>query len=458
MRTSKAFVALLLATIFSAAFLQAPYPARAQSSTIPISQEYASGDIQIPPYYNLLAWYSWVNINGTHMIFLALHSNQQPSPVFSFAGQAYNISSGSRVFVGNALLAMEVYNDTNHNGHLDANYSSTPPITELKYTLIMNASQTFTTTNVTKTVINGIPHYRWGASYGTIQAILINATAPEYGYGGGMAIANANIDYVSMFYDYSLSGNTTFLKTSYRIGNVTLTPLYPNSPVISLQGLSLSLLHATITVASKQLTVIAGNSPYNSQNNTAASPFNAAQVNVDNTLAYEFRFKDNYTLLTNPITTLPAVYLASPINSVPPNAFQGYYYQPLVRVQDYLKGQLPDIAGLPSTSDLNYSATQFLYRVSYPVWSGHAVNHDPTYVAHVSTTSTSTQPPSQPPPNQPPQSQPPTTLHPTPLPPQLPTNVLYVAALTGLLALLVAVNGMRRPGKNAQAVDEPLGG
>ena len=429
LRRSRIFVVVLLALVaFSTVFLQAPGLAKAQSSSIPLSQEYASGDIQVPYYAGgtLLLWYSWININGTHVMFLALHSNQADSPVFSFVGQAYNTSSGSRAFVGNALLAMEVYNDTNNNGYLDANYIS--GTTELRYTLIMNASQTFTPHPVNKTLINGTPHYGWGITYGSIQAILINATQPGYGYGGGMPASYAMIDHVSMFYDYSVSGNTTFLKTSYQIGNVTLIP--PRSPGVTLQGLSLSLLHATLTVASKQLTVEAGNAPYNSQTKQPASSFNAAQVKVDDIVAYEFRFKDNYTL-TNTLATYPAVYVASPIDSLPPGAFQGQYFAPLVSAEQYVGGQLPDIAGLPSSSNLDYSATQFLYRISYPVWSGQALQHDPTYVAHLGGTST---------PN---------------LTQGLPTGILAAAVVTGSLALLVAINGMRPARKTVEPVTGP---
>jgi len=119
----------------------------AQSSSIDLSKEYASGDVDVFPY--LQAWYTWININGTHTIFLALHSYQAQSPVSAFVGQGYNTTSGSKVFVANALLAMEVYNDTNANGYLDANYGA--GTTELKYLLVMNASQTFTVNPVQKT-------------------------------------------------------------------------------------------------------------------------------------------------------------------------------------------------------------------------------------------------------------------------------------------------------------------
>ncbi len=428
MQKRRQVLALMQAAIILSVMIVQTLPldlVSAQSSSIPLSQEFASGDLQVSTY--LQAWYTWVNVNGTHTIFLALHSQQAQSPVFAFVGQAYNTSSGSRVFVGNAMLAMEVYNDTNKNGFLDANYATGS--TELKYTLIMNASQTFTTNPVHKTSINGSPHYLWGITYGSVQAILVKAIAPDYGYGGGTMATDAIIDHVTMFYDYSLSGNTTFLKTSYDIGNVTLASWTP--PGITLQGLSLSLLHTTLTVSSKQLTVTASNSPYDSQVNTTPSLVNVAEVKVDNILAYEFRFKDNYTLFQNPATSYPAVYLASPSNSLPTNAFQGAWYDPLIRVQNYVQGQLPDIAGLPASSNLNYSTSKLIYRISYPTWAGNALTHDPTYVAHLGPGTVSTSPP-----------------------PSLPTTILAVAVFTGVLALVVAVHSFSRSRKHRRSSDE----
>src|SRR6267378_1930475 len=348
----------------------------AQSSAIDLSKEYASGDVDVFPY--LQAWYTWVNINGTHTIFLALHSYQAQSPVSAFVGQGYNTSSGSKVFVANALLALEVYNDTNSNGYLDANYAT--GTTELKYLLGMNASQTFTPSPVQKTITSGIAHYSWGVTYGNVQAILIKAASPNYGYTGGLAASYTSIDHVSFSYDYSLNGNTTYLKTSYDIGNVVLVP--PTDPGVTLQGLSFSLLHATLAVASHQLSVVAGSNPYDSQTSASPSLVTAAQLTVDNGLTYEFRFRDNYTLMTTPLETHPALYVASPSNSLPVGAFSGGDYTSLIRVDDYVRNKLPDIAGLPSTSDLSYGTSRLFYRVSYPAWSGYGLKHDPTYVAH----------------------------------------------------------------------------
>ncbi len=353
-------------------------PLLAQSSSVDFSTEYSSGDVQV--LSTSLAWYTWISINGTHTIFLALHSTQYPSPVSAFVGESYNTSTNSRVFVANAIMAIEVYNDTDGNGILDANYATGQ--TELLYTIVMNASQTFQPTPVTKTSINGVPHYRWGVTYGTIQAILVKNQTGVRGtpYGGGAAASYANIDYFTFSYDYSIAGNSTFLKTSYEIGNVTLVP--PALPKVTLKGLSLSLLHFTLAVSSNSYIVTANTAPYDSQTSQTSTKANVAEIYVAQLAAYKFLFNDNYTFLTNPPIILPTVYAAAPSNSLPTGAFQGQGSLDLIRVQDYVRSSLPSISGLPASSDLNYNTSKLIYRISYPTWGGVGIKHDPTYVAY----------------------------------------------------------------------------
>ena len=105
-RTVLAWVTTMIALLSIVAQVPNFHSVSAQSSAIDLSKEYASGDVDVFPY--LQAWYTWININGTHTIFLALHSYQAQSPVSAFVGQGYNTSSGSKVFVANALLALEV--------------------------------------------------------------------------------------------------------------------------------------------------------------------------------------------------------------------------------------------------------------------------------------------------------------------------------------------------------------
>jgi len=369
-------VVIMLSSIVLPALVHTPL--LAQSSSIDFSQEYSSGDLQVFP--SLDAWYAWISINGTHTIFLALHSFQAPSPVSAFVGESYN-TSDSRVFVANALMAMEVYNDTNGNGFLDANYAI--PSTELLYTIQLNASQSFTTSPVQKTLTNNVPHYDWGVTYGMIQGDLITADpAYNYGYGGGLPASQVLIDHLSLFYDYSITGNTTYLKTSYEIGNVTLVP--PTLPNVTLKGLSLSLLHFVLAVSSEGYAVRTNGSSidYDSQTSQTSSQVNTAQIIVPCSTAYEFRFNDNYTLQTNPPVSLRTVYAAAPNNSLPVEGFTGAGALQVIRAQDYVKASLPNIAGLPASSDLNYSSSKLIYRISYPTWEGIGIKHDPTYIGY----------------------------------------------------------------------------
>ena len=391
----------------------------AQSSP-DFSSEYSSGDVQVLP--TSLAWYTWIRINGTHTIFLALHSTQYPSPVSAFVGESYNTSTNSRVFVANAIMAIEVFNDTDGNGFLDANYATGQ--TELLYTIVMNASQTFQPTPVTKTSINGVPHYRWGVTYGTIQAILVKNATGVLGtpYGGGAAASYANIDHFTFSYDYSVVGNATFLKTSYEVGNVTLIP--PTLPKVTLKGLSLSLLHFTLAVSSNSYSVTADTAPYDSQTSQTSTKVNYAEVYVAQLRAYKFLFNDNYTLLTNPPVNLRAVYAAASSNSLPAGAFQGQGSTDLIRVQDYVRAALPSIAGLPSSSDLNLNTSKLIYRISYPTWGGVGIKHDPTYVAYyvpnLLTTST----------------------------PGFPMIIVYLVVAAAVIATITAVFVIKRTQKN----------
>ena len=198
-------------------------------------------------------------------------------------------------------------------------------------------------------------------------------------YGGGAAASYLNIDHFTLSYDYSLVGNATFLKTSYEIGNVTLVP--PTLPKVTLKGLSLSLLHFTLVVGNPY-DVTANGSAYDSQTSQTSTKVNDAQISLLGSRAYEFRFNDNYTLLTNPPVSLRAVYAAASSNSLPTGAFQGQGSIDLIRVQDYVRAALPSIARLPASSDLNYNTSKLIYRISYPTWGGIGIKHDPTYVAY----------------------------------------------------------------------------
>src|SRR5207247_268827 len=144
------------------------------------------------------------------------------------------------------------------------------------------------------------------------------------------------------------------------------------------------LLHFVLAVSSEGYAVRTNGSSidYDSQTSQTSSQVNTAQIIVPGSTAYEFRFNDNYTLQTNPPVSLRTVYAAAPNNSLPVDAFQGPGALQVIRAQDYVKASLPNIAGLPASSNLNYSSSKLIYRISYPTWGGVGIKHDPTYVAY----------------------------------------------------------------------------
>src|SRR5207244_13027081 len=131
------------------------------------------------------------------------------------------------------------------------------------------------------------------------------------------------IYHLSLVYNYANTRNTTYLKTSYEISNVTLVP--PTLPNVTLKGLSLSLLHFVLAVSSEGYAVRTNGSSvdYDSQTSQTSSQVNTAQIIVPGSTAYEFRFNDNYTLQTSPPVSLRTVYAAAPNNSLPSDALTG---------------------------------------------------------------------------------------------------------------------------------------
>lgn len=343
-----------------------------EHSSIDTNKEYASGDLQD-------LWYTWINTMGTQMIFIALHEREFNSPVFAFFGQYYNTTANSRLFVGNALSLMEIYNDTNRNGILDANY--TAGISEVKYYLALNSSKTVHTASIQKLVSNDVTHYKWGVEYKDVDGFILYLHPDEYGYGWSQIAAIVFIEHVGLFFDYSLEQNTTKLKTTFQLGNVTI--LERTDPSVTIDGLSLSLLFTTQVISPKGYTITTNEGLFNSTQNHTQSSVNLAKIRVGNITAYEFHFEDNYTLYEGHAAQYPAKYFACPIDSVQSQMFESAWLSPLWRAEYYLKEILPEIGNFTVKLSLNYTTSSFIYRIAYPQWSGGRIEHDPTYVSFV---------------------------------------------------------------------------
>ena len=325
-------------------------------------------------------WYTWINVSGAQVIFTALYSEAYNSPVRVFLGEHYNSALGQPILVGNALTMIEVYNDTDQNGILDANY--TAGTSELRYYILVNSSRTFDVSPVQKTDVNGSAHYRWGVTYAGIDAFLVSPDPYGSGYGAWSPVAPLNMSEVGLSYDYSIEQNMTFLKTSFHIGSFTI--LRNTNPAVSLEGLSMSLLYTTQAVSPSNYTVMADDKDFNSTLNTPATAISKAQINLGNLTTFEFRFQDNYTLYTSTPTEYAAKYSACPTDSIDPQLIREDWNTPFWFAQDNMQEMFPDVSYVGTRFNVNFTTSSFNYRIQYPEWSGNRIEHDPTYVAFIS--------------------------------------------------------------------------
>jgi hypothetical protein len=343
------------------------------STSIDTGREYSNGTID-----NEL-WYDWINANGTQVIFLAYFSNVYNSPVITFLGQHYKVDNETEVFMGNTLMLLEAYNDTNNNGVPDF----TPSGSELQYNFIMNSSVGFSVTPIQKSVIDNVTHYTWGVEYQTIDGFFLFPEDRQVDNVTTNVAARAMISHIGFSYDYYIQGNTSYLKSSFDIGRIT--DLQPSLPTldVSLDGLSLSLFFGTSTLSSKPYVVEVNGQPYNSTVVTEPTiPNNQTEVKIQDKKAYEFLFGQNYTLFTDSSTeAYQSKSIASSKDSVPtsPRVSLTWVFNNL---QSVLNDLFPQITTLPPNLNLDYETSTLLYRICYPTWNGYRIKHDPTYIAY----------------------------------------------------------------------------
>ena len=341
---------------------------------IDTSVEYANGTIAGEP---LDVWYAWINVSDTQVVYYAFVSDEVNPPVKNFFGQHFEVENGTDVFVGNTLALIEVYNDTNGDGIPQANFTSGE--SEIAYYLEVNSSVTYEITPIQKVVEEEITHYKWGFRYNTIDGFL------QYS-GQGNTGARAMIDYLGCNYDFYVVENTSYVKTSFEMGNVSDIEPWFGEPSISLDDLSLSLLFSTVTSSSKEYTAYVNREPYDST--TAADPAtetSGGEIAVEITKACEFLFGGNYSLTRGEnVESHETKSAAAATTSVPEGAqpMLGWifnYFENYLNLSDLF----PSAVGISGRVNLDYNVSKLLYRISYPVWDGLPIEHDPTFVAYL---------------------------------------------------------------------------
>lgn len=322
-------------------------------------------------------WYAWINVSKTQLIYYTLVSDEVNPPIKSFLGQHLQVENGTEVFIGNTLALIEVYNDKNEDGIPQANFTSGE--SEIVYYLEVNSSVSYEISPIHKVIEDGVPHFKWGFRYVTIDGFLQYADQSRTG-------ARVMIDHLGFSYDFYVTQNVSYLKTSFDIGNITDIEPWWGEPPISLGNLSLSILFGTVTSSAKPYTAYVNGEIYNSTKTAdSATATTKGQIAIEMIKAYEFLFGGNYNLTRGEnIETHEMKSEAAATSSVPEGAKSrldwvfGYFEKKL-----NISELFPSATGIGGKVNLDCNASTFLYRICYPAWDGLPIKHDPTYVAYL---------------------------------------------------------------------------
>ncbi len=352
-------------------------------SEIDTSKEYTEG-ILGSPNEDLALWYAWINCNGTQLIYLAYQSYMHRPPVVTFLGQHYLTENNEEAFVGNTLIGMDVYNDTNGNGVPDVHFAKRT--SEIRYNFAVNSSESFEAIPVKKVMLQNTPHYTWGVRYNRIDGFL-PAVFLEMETEGG---AKVTLDYLTFSYDFYIEGNRSYLKTNFEIGQILEVIPLSNSSV-NLEGLSLSLLYETVVVTPKTHNVVVDGQPFNSMTTQdLTEPVESGEIQIENITTYEFLFGQNYTIFGNLHNqSLPSHTIG--VTSQHGNRHYRSAESLILNFEAVLSAMFPKISHIQAPINLDYAVSPLLYRICYPEWSAQVLEHDPTYIAHLITQNTTTQ-------------------------------------------------------------------
>jgi hypothetical protein len=341
---------------------------------IDTSQEFASGFTPDEGF-----WYAWVNLQGAQLIYLVAVSSLGATsyPHANFIGQHFFAADGTELFIGHTLMLFELFNDTNHNGILDADFQE--ETAETVYYMNASEAEAFAPQSIEKVLIDNTWHYQWSVRYDNVSGCLIYSQGPRYG-DVGIFVRVASLE---MEYDYCLVNNATYLKTGLHLGDVIESWGIDENATFS--GLGLTALYSTLLLASSdQVHVLVGGGEYDSgMPGQPTLSMNTATVAGAGASFYELVFGQSYTLYSGGPTVLDAFSSACPWMSVNPLTYESYVKQPLYSFQAFLNIFLPRISSLPIVVNYNYQESSLLFRVNYPSWDGYELVHDPLYVAYL---------------------------------------------------------------------------
>ncbi len=328
---------------------------------IPVDTEYTSGIITQQDTTMKIS-YAWVNSNSSELLSISLFDDIYKVALFRpFFGQSYEVDESS-FFVGTILTGFELFQDSNGNNVLDQ-------AEELKYYIMLNASQEYILPTVEKTIIDNITRYTWKICYLEIDGFF----NPYEGLYNAITI----IESFNLSYTYDIHENYTELKLAiemgewdayefdFDIGTGGLTRIAD----IDLDDYSLSLLFGT-TVSSEE--------PFKLTMYNGSTGLEDLRVEVSGIPIFQSLFQDTYDLGLNgsayQATTTPAS-----VDTLYDEQLQ--VWGTPAAFYTWWQNWFPAMSNLTSVPAIELEEVSFLYRICYPTWGGEPFNHDPRYRA-----------------------------------------------------------------------------
>ncbi|MFX1285943.1 MAG: hypothetical protein ACFFB5_20035 [Promethearchaeota archaeon] len=326
------------------------------AADIPVEEEYSYGTIANK---NSRLSYTWVHTEETSFLSLTMYDEltglSTIAPFYPFFGQSFNVTNNP-FFVGTIITGFELYQDSNDNGVLDLEE-------ELKYYIMLNASQGIILPQIEKTTTDTKRIYTWEVSYLEVDGFF-NPSPPQYDI-------KTIIDSVNLTYSFEISQDYSELKLAIEMGAWDAYEFSWDDgrlDDVDLSGYSLSILFGT---------TISSENPVSISLTNKTTGISDAIIKINGVPIFQSLFQDNYDLGLNG-SSLPA-YATTANNETIEE--QGAAWRTPDELYKWWSSFFSNMSELTKIPPLGITEASFLYRICYPIWSGEPFQHDPRYRA-----------------------------------------------------------------------------
>ena len=326
---------------------------------IPVEEEYSSGTIS--NHISRLS-YVWVHTNETSFLSLTMYDGISGmsgiAPFYPFFGQSFNVSNNP-FFVGTVITGFELYQDSNDNKVLDLKE-------ELKYYVMLNASQSIMLPQIERTTTDNKRIYTWKVSYLEVDGFFQSDTPQKN--------IKTIIDSVNLTYTFVISGNYSELKLAIEMGAWDAYEFkFDGDQEVRLEDVDLSSYSLSILFG----TTVSSENPISISVTNETTGISDAIIKVKGVPIFQSLFQDNYDLGLNG-SAFPAY--ATPASNETIEEQETAWRTPSA-LYNWWGSFFSNMSELTTLPPLGIEEVSFLYRICYPIWNGEPFNHDPRYRA-----------------------------------------------------------------------------